>query len=100
MDLESIVRMYAQKIRPRAQAELAWFRNQPTVAAAIRIAALALNSQQKRYSHQRRIKRAAIQESLAILSRLEGRIRSCADFSSLFKLVKDEFADVPGIGEL
>ena len=54
----------------------------------------------KRYSHQRRIKRAAIQESLAILSRLEGRIRSCADFSSLFKLVKDELADVPGIGEL
>jgi hypothetical protein len=100
VDLESIVRIYALKVRPRAQAELAWFSNQPTLAAAIRTAALALNSQQKRYSHQRRIKRTAIQQSLAILSHLEGPIRKCADFSGLFKLIKDELVDVPGIGEL
>ena len=96
--LQSIVRIYALKIRPRAQAELDG--SQPTLAAAIRAAAPALNGQQKRYSHQRRIKRAAIQHSLGILSHLEGPISKCADFSSLFTLIKDELVDVTGIGDL
>src|SRR5271156_1213742 len=100
VDLENIVRIYTLKIRPRAQAELAWFSNQPTLAAAICTAALALNSKQKRYSHQRRIERTAIRQSLAILSHFEGPIRKCADFPGLFKLIRVELLHVTGIGEL
>ncbi len=100
MDLESIVRIYKLKIRPKAQAELDWFRDQPSLAAAIRTAALALNRKQKRYSHQRRIKRSAIQEALSRLQRLETKIRNCSNFRTLFSLINEELAEVPGIGEL
>jgi hypothetical protein len=100
MDLQVIIRMYIRKIRPKAEAELAWFEQQPNLTAAIRMAALALNRKMKRYSHQRRIKRPAIEESLRILCNSEKHIRNCQDFSNLFTLVETELADVYGIGEL
>jgi hypothetical protein len=65
MTFYAIVHTYIRRIRPRAQAELDWFIRQPTLRDAIRNAALARNSRGKRYSHQRWIKGAAIQEALA-----------------------------------
>jgi hypothetical protein len=100
MNLETIVRFYIQRIRPRAQAELEWFIRQPTLHDTIRCAALAVNSYGKRYSHQRRIKRAAIAQAYSILSGANPRIKKCADFASLFRLIEAALEDVPGIGEL
>jgi hypothetical protein len=100
MNLETIVRLYIQRIRPRAEAELAWFVRQPTLRETIRCAALAVNSCGKRYSHQRRIKREAIAQAHSILSGAKPRIKKCADFASLFRLIEAALEDVPGIGEL
>jgi hypothetical protein len=100
MNLRTIARMYVQRIRPRAQAELDWFISQPTLRDAIENAALAKNSRGKRYSHQRRIKRAAIKEALAILSDASDRIKRSRDFAELYQLIDTALEDVPGIGEL
>jgi hypothetical protein len=100
MNLKSIVRMYVQRIRPRAQAELDWFIRQPTLRDAVENAALARNSSGKRYSHQRRIKKVAIQKALAILSDAADRIQRSRDFSELFQMIDTALEDVPGIGEL
>lgn len=64
MKLETIVHTYIRKIRPRAQAEMDWFVRQPSLEAAIEKAALAVNSRGKRYSHQRRLKKAALKQAL------------------------------------
>jgi hypothetical protein len=66
----------------------------------IRCAALAVNSYGKRYSHQRRIKRAAMAQAHAILSGARPRIKKCTDFASLFRLIAAALEHVPGIGEL
>jgi len=100
MNLKTIVRMYVQRIRPRAQAELDWFIRQPTLRDAIKNAALARNSRGKRYSHQRRIKRVAIQEALSILSNESDRIERSRTFAQLFRLINAALEDIPGIGEL
>jgi len=100
MDLKTIVRMYIQRIRPRAQAELDWFIRQPTLRDAIENAALARNSKGKRYSHQRRIKKTAIKEAFSILDDASDRIKRSRDFAELFRLIDASLEDVPGIGEL
>jgi hypothetical protein len=100
MNLKTIIRMYVQRIRPRARAELDWFIQQPTLLAAIENAALARNSRGERYSHQRRIKRAAIQEAFSLLSGASDRIKRTRDFAELFQLISALLEDVPGIGEL
>jgi hypothetical protein len=100
MNLRTIVRMYVQRIRSRAQAEMGWFLRQPMLGDAIKNAALARNSRGKRYSHQRRIKRAAIQEALSILSNESHRIERSRTFAELFELINTALEDIPGIGEL
>src|ERR1700683_1566062 len=100
MKLKAIARTYIRKIRPRAQAELDWFIRQPTLREAIENAALARNSEGKRYAHQRRIKRASIQEAFAILSDASQRIEHSHDFAELFQLIDAVLEGVPGIGEL
>ena len=98
--LKTIVRTYIDRIRPRAQAEINWFAHQPSLDAAIEKAALAVNSRGKRYSHQRRIKRVAIQEALSILSNESGHIKRARTFAELFELINAALEDIPGIGEL
>jgi predicted RNA-binding Zn ribbon-like protein len=78
---------YIRKIRPRAQAEIDWFAHQPSLDAAIEKAALAVNSRGKRYSHQRRLKKAALKEALRNLLDESGAMEQASDFDDLFKLI-------------
>jgi hypothetical protein len=57
---------YLRRIRPRAQSELDWFAHQPSLHAAIRTAALAVNSRGKRYFHQRRLTKLALERALSL----------------------------------
>jgi hypothetical protein len=100
MNLKTIVRVYIEQIRPRAQAELDWFIRQPTLRNATENAALAKDSSGKRYSHQRRIKRAAIQKAVSLLSGASERISRSRDFAELFQLIGAVLEDVSGIGQL
>ena len=56
MELLSIVRHYDVHFRTQNQAELDWFKSQPSLEKATEYAALAVDSRGKRSSHQRRIR--------------------------------------------
>jgi hypothetical protein len=98
--LEAIARTYIRKLRPRAQAEIDWFAHQPSLDAAIESAALAINSRGKRYSHQRRLTRAALKEAFHCLVDEAEEIERARDFDELFKIVRTAVKPIQGIGEL
>jgi hypothetical protein len=100
MDLRSIVQTYMTHIRPQVNEELDWWRGQPTLKEALRFAAYAINSKGKRYSHQRRLKKATLDEAYAILLANEQRIAHCRDFDKLYTLLGEVLAPVQGMDEL
>jgi hypothetical protein len=100
MNLKAIVRIYVRDIRPRAQAELDWFQQQPTLESAIEQAALATNSRGKRYSHQRRLRKAALEEARRVLLMNSEAIAQSKSFDDLFSLAETMLKRITGIGEL
>jgi len=100
MNLTAIVRDYTTRIRSNSQAELKWFKQQPTLKAAIQFAALAINSKGKRYSHQKRIKSNALEEAKQILLSNESLLDSHINFDELFHAIDDLLKPVYGLGEL
>jgi len=99
-NLKAIVRTYIAQIRPRAQAELDWFRKQLTLNSAIELAALAINSEGKRYCHQRRLKRENLERAKTVLLANSDFIRKCGSFDELFTLIEMTLQEIGGIGEL
>ncbi|RME00042.1 MAG: hypothetical protein D6814_04405 [Calditrichaeota bacterium] len=100
MKPETIVRTYIKKIRPQFQKELNWFRQQPTLSEAIRTAALAINSNGKRYSHQRRLEKKALEKACDLLLAIEREISRTKDFDELFALIQQRISPIKGLGEL
>ena len=109
MDLEVIVRTYIMQIRPRAKAELDWFRNQPTLVSAIGYAGLAINCtgkrcahhrRLKRYAHQRRLKRKTLLQAKKVLLTNTQEIEKAKTFDELFTLIESLVLNINGIGEL
>jgi hypothetical protein len=100
MKLEAIARTYVRKIRPRAQQEIDWFAHQPSLDAAIENAALALNSRGKRYSHQRRLTKAALKEALRNLLEKSDAIGQARDFDRLFRIIGAAVKPIHGLGDL
>lgn len=100
VDLEVIVRIYIRDIRPRAQSELDWFKEQPTLWDAIENAALAKNSKGKRYSHQCRLSQDALNEAHRRLRRHYKEIEGTKSFNELHSVVEELVGPIPGIGEL
>jgi len=100
LDFDAIKDDYVSRIRPIAQNELLWFRNQPTLEAAVQLAATAVKSRGKRYSHQRRIKKDALRRARAVLSANTGRVQGCRDFLELIDLLDRLLAPIDGLGEL
>lgn len=100
MKLKAIARAYIRKIRPRAQAEIDWFAHQPSLASAIEKAALAVNKKGKRYSHQRRLKKAALKRAYRSLLDESGTMEQAEDFDELFRVIRSAVKPIPGIGEL
>ncbi len=100
MTLDAIARTYIRRIRPRAQTEIDWFIRRPSLRAAIRNAALAVNSRGKRYSHQRRLTKGALERALDVLSKHARAIEKAHDFDDLFHLIDAALKPIPGLGEL
>ncbi len=100
MNLNVIVKSYVQKLRKRSEKELDWFRQQATIADAIEIAATAINHKQKRFSHQRRLKKKALQQAKkALLDNLQS-ISAVRDFDALFQIIHKCVSPIDGIGSL
>jgi hypothetical protein len=100
MDLRAIVWHYKQKRRPRAQAELDSFRSEATLEAAVRRAALAMDSDGKRYSHQRRLKIEDLERAAARLSQRASVIANATNFAQLVDAVKTSVGHFAGLGKL
>jgi len=102
MKPEAIIKTYTTQIRHRANEELNWFREQSALSKAIRLAALAVNSKGKRYSHQRRLSKSVLEQARDILMENERAIEACRDqdFDNLFTLLETLLAPVKGLGEL
>ena len=100
MKLESIVGHYGATHRSLKQAERTWFRRQPSLEAAIKMAARAENEQGKRYSHQYRITRRAMQEAERILLENYDALQKCKSFHELWQHISKILSAVTGLGEL
>src|SRR5262245_42956312 len=100
MNLSAIVRHYVIHYRKRKAGQLDWFRNQPTLEAAVEKAALAVDERGKRLSHQRRITAHAIEYARTALLGAISDIRNCANFDRLHELVKETVGGIEGIGPL
>lgn len=97
---EAIIHTYITQIRPRANEELDWFRRQPTLGEAIHLAALAINSKGKRYSHQRRLSKTVLEQARDTVLKNEKAIEACQSFDDLLDLLEQLLASVKGLGEL
>lgn len=100
MKPEAIIRTYITKIRPQTKRELDWFGQQPTLSAAIRLAALAVNSNCIRYSHQRRFSKAVLEQAQDVLLKNEKAMEVCQNFDDLFNLLERLLVPIKGVGEL
>lgn len=100
MSIKTIVRSYTKQVRPHARAELDRFRQQPTLTLAIEYAALAINSAGKRYSHQRRLKKATLEQARDALLANMKFIEKSKSFDGLFDLLEALLEPIKGIGEL
>jgi hypothetical protein len=101
MKWDAIVRHYLTNYQPGSEQELNWFRAQPSVASAIKMASLAIRDEKgKRFLHQRRINRFVLFESESILLSAESAISKAKSFDELFGLIKNLLQDIKGLGEL
>lgn len=100
MNFSAIVRHYIRYHRKRKAGELDWFRNQPTLAATVEKAALSVDERGKRLSHQRRIKRRAINAAKTALLAALSDIGNCPNFETLHELVRETVGEIGGIGPL
>ena len=100
MTSNAIVHKYVADIRPRAQVELAWFREQLTLRDAVEHAAMAVNHKGKRYRHQCRLKKSALESAKRVLLANIKAIERQEDFDNLFNLIGKLTRSIEGIGEL
>ncbi len=80
--------------------ELEWFRQQPSLADAVRRAALAENAKGRRYRHHCRINRDLLEEAARRLSKELPALRKARSFHDLHRLVERVVGGMHGIGEL
>jgi hypothetical protein len=96
--LAELVQDYLCSKDPCHDAELAWCRNMPSLAEAVRKAALCETPDGKRQSHQRRIPRAALEEAAERLSGLP--LDRAKDFEDLLARITKSCRTIPSFGPL
>lgn len=98
--LEQIVDHYIHYWRPCVSQELRFYATQPSLTAAIEVAALARTPAGKRHSHQYRIPAKRLQEAMEQLMNVIDELHACGSFHELFCVVERTIEPIPGIGEL
>lgn len=99
-DLRGVVRHYRSEFQADAARELRFFAIQRSFEEAIAKAALAQRPDGKRFSHQRRIPRSALEESRQRLLRARSRLANATSFDALLRIVEHEIGPVHKIGKL
>ncbi len=100
MSLEAVVRHYVKHHRTSAQDELAQFRDQPSDEAAVAMAALAEDAGGRRFSHQFRIQRTALEAAHRKLVPAAADLAAQRSFGSLYRRIEEILNPVAGLGLL
>ena len=101
MNWQAIIRRYKDKHYRNHERETAWFAGQPTLKAAIEYAATATrNGDGKRFDHQRRAPKVALQQAKRKLLNNETKIAACRTFQELIDLIGGAVYSIYGLGEL
>ena len=99
-DFSGVVRHYRAEFQNDAVRELRYFAIQRSFEDAISKAAIAQRPDGKRFSHQRRIPKPALEESRRRLLRARSRLANVSTFDALLKIVEDEIGPIHKIGKL
>jgi hypothetical protein len=99
VELKHIVESYIQGYRAKEHDELHWHRHQPSLTAAIEVAALA-DYRGKRHSHQQRLQRVTLEKGRNALLQAKSAIRGARSFDELHSLIESKVSSIKGIGEL
>ncbi len=97
---QAIIRLYKIKHYPTHVKECDWFARQPTLARAIQCAAMAIREDGKRFNHQRRAPKTALEQACGELLHHEQRISECTTFDGIIKIVEGVASDIYGLGPL
>jgi hypothetical protein len=100
MDLFAVTGHYRARFRLEAQAELESFRQESSLAEAVRRAALATTPDGRRYRHQSRLKRKDLERASGVLAARLAEIAEAADFAKLYALCESALRPLDGLGEL
>ena len=71
-----------------------------SIEDAVEHAALAIDDDKKRYSHQRRLENKNLVKALSRLKAIIPNIKKCSSFEELIDLVEAEIMDIKGLAEL
>jgi hypothetical protein len=97
---DALIDDYIERHREQGARELRYFQVLRTDEEALSCAALAELPSGKRHPHQRRIPRAALEESRRRLLENLSLLRRAATFDELFDLIDALIRPIPKIGEL
>ena len=100
MNCADIVDDYIQRYRNAARKEMDDFKNERSLSAAIRRAALCELRNGKRHPHQRRIPKEVLERVGVRLQAIEQRLAKATNFAIIHKLVGNEIGNLYGIGPL
>jgi hypothetical protein len=100
VSLEAVVRHYIKHYRPSSERELGQFRNQTSDEAAVTMAALAEDTAGRRFSHQRRIKQAALEAARRRLAPATSDLAKQPTFGTVLRLIERLLEPVSGVGVL
>src|SRR5438046_1518736 len=98
--LDEVIAHYLAEKKPKADNERRWFRIQRKLHHAVRLTGLATGPQGRRFRHQYRIPRRALERASRALLRDFRKIGHCKTFETLLDQVHGSISAVPGVGEL
>jgi hypothetical protein len=100
MSFDGIAEHYRKWYRPRSEAELNCFRRQPTLAAAVALAAVAEDDRGRRFPHQRRLKQADLARARVKLVENVSSLQAEKSFARLHERVETLTRSISGLGVL
>jgi hypothetical protein len=97
---QEILRDYDRRQGCGCDQQVAWFQRQPSLRAAIEMAARCVDANGRRFRHQSRIRRVAIRESASALLVAEQELAATKSFDGVFAIVREQLRGIAGLGEL
>lgn len=100
MNLDACVADYIGRFRAVASQETAYYKMQPSLAHAVKVASTCKREDGKRHSHQRRIPASVLLEAERRLLTHIGSLETATDFCELHDSVDRLIRPIRGVGEL